>query len=174
MEPREQLDAIVKAAVAEAIAPLQLRIKELEDRPQPKDGEPGKPGAPGRDGRDSVVAGKDGTNGIDGLGFDNFTFERQGRIMIWKFHAGDRTKTFEVYDDSMKYRGTFRETETYERGDCTTFGGSLWCLTADNPPPQAKPAEDSKAWTLVAKRGRDGRSLERAPVPPVTGVALKG
>lgn len=60
----------------------------------------------------------------------------------------------------MLYRGVYREGESYERGDTVTWAGSLWHCDADTT---AKPdAVGSKAWTLAAKRGRDGKDGERA------------
>lgn len=53
-------------------------------------------------------------------------------------------------------KGVYRETEAYEHGDATTFGGSLWIAQKDAP--TGKPGEPgSDGWRLAVKRGRDGR-----------------
>jgi len=54
----------------------------------------------------------------------------------------------------MVYRGVFVDGQQYDRGDTTTWGGSLW--HCDDPTTE-KPGEGSKAWRLAAKRGRDGK-----------------
>lgn len=59
---------------------------------------------------------------------------------------------------AMIYRGVLRDGESYEQGDTVTWGGSLWHC---NEPTAEKPLEGGKAWTLAAKRGRDGK--EGAP-----------
>jgi hypothetical protein len=53
----------------------------------------------------------------------------------------------------MKYLGTWRADRGYSSGSCVTDAGSLWHadkLTAQRP-------GASPDWTLVAKRGRDGK-----------------
>ena len=54
----------------------------------------------------------------------------------------------------LKYLGTHKPGQRYERGNLTTCSGSLWhCNDAET---LERPGE-SAAWTLVAKRGSDGR-----------------
>jgi hypothetical protein len=42
------------------------------------------------------------------------------------------------------------------RGDVVTFGGSMWHCNAAT---EEKPGDGSAAWTLAAKRGRDGKDV---------------
>lgn len=56
----------------------------------------------------------------------------------------------------LKYWGVFQDGKAYEPGDLVTWAGSAWhCDEATT----AKPGEfaGAKAWTLMVKRGRDGR-----------------
>lgn len=57
---------------------------------------------------------------------------------------------------AMIYRGIWKDETKYTRGDTVTFGGSLW--HCDNPTEEEKPGtvNNSKCWTLCAKKGRDG------------------
>ncbi len=55
---------------------------------------------------------------------------------------------------AMIYQQVFKEGQAYEPGDTVTWGGSLWHC---NEPTTDKPGENTKAWTLAAKRGRDGK-----------------
>jgi integrin beta 3 len=113
-------------------------------------------------------------DGIDGLGFDDFeaTFDG-GKTVTLSFKQGERVKTFDFILPIMVYRGVFKEGEKYTTGDTVTWGGSLWHCgedTSDKP-------ETTKAWTLAAKRGRDGkdavvRTIETKPIVRV-GVASK-
>lgn len=66
---------------------------------------------------------------------------------------------------TMIYRGIWKEGE-YERGDCVTWGGSMFHCDAEKT--TAKP-ETSTDWKLCAKRGRDGKDAEPAKgsAPPV-------
>lgn len=109
----------------------------------------------GRDG----VDGKDGANGVRGeAGFslDDFDTEmaEDGRTVRFKFVRGDTTEIHELAFPAMIYRGVFRDGVTYERGDTVTWAGSLWHCDGETG---EKPGDQSKAWTLAAKRGRDGK-----------------
>jgi hypothetical protein len=53
------------------------------------------------------------------------------------------------------YKGVWKQ-ETYKNGDIVTYGGSLWLAKADTT---GKP-ENMDDWTLIVKRGRDGRDGE--------------
>ena len=61
---------------------------------------------------------------------------------------------------SMQYRGVWREAERYTPGDTATHNGSLWHCNASTTD---RPGEGSEAWTLAAKRGRDGKDAYVAP-----------
>ena len=54
----------------------------------------------------------------------------------------------------MQYRGIWRSSESYDRGDWITFRGSAW--HCDRSTGQS-PADDPTAWTLAVKRGRDSK-----------------
>lgn len=60
--------------------------------------------------------------------------------------------SFPVSVPAMVYKGIWRE-GTHEKGDCVTWGGSLWHC---NGPTEDKPGT-SEAWTLSVKRGADGK-----------------
>jgi hypothetical protein len=54
----------------------------------------------------------------------------------------------------LTYCGVFVDGKAYELGDVTTWAGSTWHC---NEPTETKPGDGSKAWTLMVKRGRDGK-----------------
>jgi integrin beta 3 len=68
----------------------------------------------------------------------------------------------------MLYRDVFKDGNTYEHGDCCTFGGHVWHANQDTT---EKPGT-SKAWTMMVRRGRDGKDGrdgkpgERGPIGP--------
>lgn len=166
-----------------------------------------RPPAAGRDGRDGVglagalidragnlvltlsdgtareigpVAGKDGERGEDGRdGFSLSAFDAalmdDGRTVVLSFEQGDQSLKVELSIPAMIYRGVFGDGRSYERGDTVTWGGSLWHCDA---PTSEKPGEGSTAWTLAAKRGRDGKDgvvkAEKASKPVRVGAAAKG
>lgn len=112
-----------------------------------------------------AVVGRDGADGKDGApgergerGFSLSDFDTEmgadGRTVLFKFVRGDTTEIHEFGFPTMIYRGVFKDGQTYERGDTVTWGGSLWHCDAETAD---KPGEQSKAWTLAAKRGRDGK-----------------
>jgi hypothetical protein len=68
-----------------------------------------------------------------------------------------RIGTLEALDRaSLKYVGTWRETQTYQEGNLATDHGSLfYCNTSTT----ARPVQ-SRDWTLCVKRGRDGKDAK--------------
>lgn len=54
----------------------------------------------------------------------------------------------------LQYLGVYVEGKQYECGDLVTWAGSAWHC---NEVTATKPGEASKAWTLMVKRGRDGK-----------------
>jgi hypothetical protein len=56
----------------------------------------------------------------------------------------------------LKYWGVYQDGKAYDAGDLVTWAGSAWhCEEATT----SKPGEyaGAKAWTLMVKRGRDGK-----------------
>lgn len=106
----------------------------------------------GRDG----VDGKNGERGERGFSLEHFDTEIRdgGRTLLLKFQQGEVLETHEIGLDVAIYRGVFKAEQNYERGDMVTYGGSLWHC---NSPTAEPPKEGDKAWTLAAKRGRDGK-----------------
>ncbi|MGB6079074.1 MAG: hypothetical protein WBF99_06395 [Xanthobacteraceae bacterium] len=159
---------VIEDAVARAVAAL----------PKAKDGEPGKDGVGvagaviDRDGSLVVtlsngdtrqlgrVVGRDGEPGKpghDGFALKGFEVElmEDGRTLLMKFDdGGPFSFTRELGVPAMIYRGVYRE-GVYQKGDTVTFGGSLWHSNKDGN--TEKPDTGSGAWTLAAKRGRDGK-----------------
>lgn len=174
------------ALLAKGLAPvlwdLKQRLLAVERKERGLDGKdgptgpPGPPGPPGRDGRDGVPGapgipgekGVDGRHGQDGLGFDDLAVLHDGaRGVTFRLIKGDRIKEFHVTIPAVIYRGVYTDGKTYDVGDTTTWGGSLWHC---NEPTTTKPGEGSKAWTLTVKRGRDGKDGQDAPSLPVVKV----
>lgn len=120
----------------------------------------------GRDGRD-------GERGEAGFGLDDFDARlmSDGRTVELSFKRGDVAIVRGLALPTMIYRGVYTDGRAYEKGDTVTWAGSLWHCEGAAGEPMAgtteKPGEGSKAWTLAAKRGRDGKDfagpVERAP-----------
>jgi len=53
----------------------------------------------------------------------------------------------------LTYAGVYVAGKAYGRGDCVTFGGSLWHCNGETI---ARPGDGAREWSLVVKRGRDG------------------
>lgn len=59
----------------------------------------------------------------------------------------------------LVYKGVYLEGQDYLPGNTATWAGSLWhCNTAT----REKPPGPNGEWTLIVKRGRDGREVARA------------
>lgn len=82
-----------------------------------------------------------------------------------------KTSTFTFSMPVMIYRGTYSVSEKYMQGCTVTHQGSLWHCNVDNP--DGTPGH-SESWTLVAKRGQDGKLLvKEVEVPPSKALSLK-
>lgn len=107
----------------------------------------------GRDGKDGV----DGSAGADGQSWDEMEVRQtSARTIELSFDHGERRNTFELEFPVPLYRGVFTEGEAYQPGDMVTWAGSLWHCNDASPD---KPGDGAKAWTLAAKRGRDGKDF---------------
>lgn len=64
----------------------------------------------------------------------------------------------------LSFEGVYQEGKSYEFGHLVTWGGSSWHC---NESTTTKPGDGSKAWTLMVKRGRDGKDGRDAEALPV-------
>lgn len=109
----------------------------------------------GRDGQD----GEKGDPGRDGLTLTDFDTQlsEDGRTLMLVFESDEVKVTHELQLPVMIYRGGFKEGATYVEGDTVTFGGSLWCCSAETT---EKPVEGRDCWRLAARKGRDGKDAK--------------
>ena len=54
----------------------------------------------------------------------------------------------------LSFEGVYQDGKAYEVGHLVTWAGSSWHC---NEATTTKPGDGSKAWTLMVKRGRDGK-----------------
>lgn len=189
-----------KSVTAEELEPMvaehvRMAVSAL---PAAKDGMNGKDGRDGLDAREflrnseghlivtmsdgstkdlGAIDGNDGTpgkDGRDGFSLENFdaSLMDDGRTILLSFKQGSEAFTVELGFPVMIYRGVYSEGTTYQRGDTVTFGGSLWHCDRES---SAKPDTigEQKAWTLCAKRGRDGKD-GTIKAPPKSGPVRVG
>lgn len=112
------------------------------------EGAPGKPGEPGQP-------------GIDGVSMSHFDTEMKedGRTIVFKFIRDDNI--IEMHEFSfpvMLDKGVWSEGKQYVKGDCVTWGGSLWIAQRDT---SAKPDTPDSGWRLAVKKGRDGKDYSK-------------
>ena len=119
------------------------------------------PGPAGHDGTN----GTDGTNGkdgADGLGFEDAAVSFDGdRTLAFRLERGDRAKVFPIVLPFLRYQGVFQDGKSYEPGDVVTWAGSSWHCTRSAT--HTKPGDGAEGWTLIVKRGRDGKDGVDAP-----------
>jgi hypothetical protein len=167
----DSISGLIEAKLAplrERLLIQQAEIEHLKSRPEPQPGRDGLPGAPGTPGRD----GAPGERGADGLGFENLTVEHDGeRLITVKVTNGERVKAFPIKLPCMIYRGVYRAETFYEKGDCASFGGSIWTALRDT---SEKPGNGCKDWQLSSKHGRDGRDGKSAYEIAVERGGFKG
>ena len=54
----------------------------------------------------------------------------------------------------LRYLGVYETGKAYDTGDMVTFAGGAWHCNAAT---DTRPGDGSTVWTLMVKRGRDGR-----------------
>ncbi len=54
-------------------------------------------------------------------------------------------------------RGVFKPGTAYARGDCVSYGGSIWIAHADEASERPGTPDGAKHWRLAVKAGRDGK-----------------
>lgn len=109
----------------------------------------------GRDGRD----GEPGKDGRDGFGFDELDacVLDDDRTIELSFRRGDEEKAFTFKWPTPIDRGVYKAGETYQAGDCVTWGGSLWIAQKETG---EKPDSPESGFRLAVKRGRDGKDAK--------------
>jgi hypothetical protein len=70
----------------------------------------------------------------------------------------------------LTYQGVYQEGKSYDLGDLATWAGATWHC---NELTTTKPGEGLKAWTLMVKRGRDGKDGRDAVTVPVVSVGAR-
>jgi integrin beta 3 len=136
----EKLRALIALAMQPTVDVVTAAAKRIPER-----GERGEPGPTGRDGRD----------GADGVGFDDLSVAYDGeRTITLRFIRGARVSEFPLVLPFPIHRDVWEPGKGYAKGDCVTWGGSIFMATQDAP--REKP-EDGSGWRLIVKRGRDGR-----------------
>lgn len=137
----------IETAIRTALAPVMARLRTIETitadmGARVVEGPPGPPGAPG-------------PPGPPGFGFDDMRVNYDGeRTITLAWSRGDVKAEQPIKIPAMLYRGVHVPGRMYDKGDCVTFGGSLWHANAETT---TRPGDGSAAWTLAVKRGRDGR-----------------
>lgn len=136
------------------------------------DGALGRPGRDGRDGSrgergeqgsagpqgESVRGerGEKGEPGAPGVGYDDLILEEGDDGVKLLARRENQTKVVGVLP-CFKYRGVWREAQTYWRGNAVSHSGSTWmALAATTTRPGTK--EGAVDWQLACKAGRDGNN----------------
>ena len=137
----DELANLVEASVRAALAPLAARLLVVEGKATGLehriDGLASQRPIPGPQGQPGPPGdkGTDGKDGRDGAnGKDGAT---------------------------LAYKGTFQRGASYAAGDLVTHSGSLWHANEDIG--LAVPGDGSGGWTLMVKRGADGKDARREP-----------
>lgn len=101
---------------------------------------------------DRIPKPKDGRDALDMDDLFLEGVEDDPRLVRFGFRRGEDEVTKEHRFPGILYHGVWKK-GVYEKGDCVTWGGSLWICEAET---EKKPGTD-ELWTLAAKKGRDGR-----------------
>ena len=89
-------------------------------------------------------------HGDDGFGFDDVEarLADDERSIMLVFTKGERVREFQIEIPALVDRGVWREGAEYRKGDCVTFGGSIWI--AQKHAPDSRPGF-GEGWRLAVK-----------------------
>lgn len=119
-------------------------------------GEQGERGADGLQGRDGAPGerGPQGERGVDGIAtraeLEALIEARFAELETRNAAALAEARVLNLADS---WRGVWKPTETYQRGNVAQWDGCPWLALADQP--TTKPGT-SPEWVMFAKKGRDG------------------
>lgn len=183
---RTEADAEVKEAIKALPVP-----KDGKDGLNGNDGERGEKGSDGlglagamidRDGALQItltngevkslgaVVGKDGTNGLDGIGFESFELEYlpESHEIAVKASAAGRVKEMRYPAGGIRPGNYWREGTKAKAAEAWVHDGSLWIATKDT---STKPDASGSDWIIAARKGRDGergqKGIDGAPPAPI-------
>jgi hypothetical protein len=112
---------------------------------------------------DRMPAPKNGTDGKDGLGFDDMTFEQiDERSGVLRFTRGTAVKEFPIALAGFVDRGLWQEGE-FVKGDGVTWEGNYWLARRDTKAKPGAEGEDTgnNDWRLAVRKGRKGKDGDR-------------
>lgn len=115
---------------------------------------------------DRMPKAKDGRDAIDIDGFD-ISLGDDDRTVTVSLKRGDTVIEKSVKIPSIIDRGVYSESESYEKGDGLSFGGSFWIVQKDSP--EGRPGVSSD-YRLAVKRGRDGKEVVKIDKPETVKV----
>lgn len=171
--------------------------KPGKDGPAGRDGQDGAPGARGEKGADGAglagamidrdgnlvatlsngevkilgpVVGKDGKDGIDGIGLDSFEMEYipEAHEISIKASAAGRVKELRYPAGGIRPGGYWRDGTRAKAAEAWIHDGSLWIATKDT---STKPETVGSDWIIAARKGRDGergqKGQDGSPPAPI-------
>ncbi len=100
---------------------------------------------------------KDGKDALELEDFDVSLGEDERTVTV-SLKRGDDVVAKSIKLPIVLDKGIHRDSESYEKGDGVTYGGSFWIAQKDVP--EGKPGT-SPDWRLAVKRGRDGKESVR-------------
>jgi hypothetical protein len=112
---------------------------------------------------DRMPAPQNGTDGKDGLGFDDMTFEQiDERSGVLRFTRGTTIKEFPIALAGFVDRGLWQEGE-FTKGDGVTWEGNYWLARRDTKAKPGAEGEDTgnNDWRLAVRKGRKGKDGDR-------------
>jgi hypothetical protein len=122
---------------------------------------------------DRMPAPKNGTDGKDGLGFDDMTFEQvDERSAVLRFERNGVMKIFPIALAGFVDRGLWQEGQ-FVKGDGVTWEGNYWLARRDTKAKPGSEGEDigNNDWRLAVRKGRKGK--DGAPGRDLRSVTAK-
>lgn len=100
--------------------------------------------------------GKDGRNGADGRSVENLVrrYVPESHEIVETWSGPDGQKELRYPAGGIHHKGYWSEAVKAKAGESWTHNGTLWIANEDTAD---EPGTASKAWTIGARKGRDGK-----------------
>lgn len=106
---------------------------------------------------DRMPVPKDGANGRDGIDWETFDadLDEDGRTLVVSLGNGDQKVVKRIKTSIPVFRGSWKASDSYQKGDCVNWGGNMWIARKDT---NARPTGgDDPNWQMAVRRGADAK-----------------
>lgn len=101
---------------------------------------------------------------VEGIAAFEIVKDGERNIGLKMVTTTGKAKELSIDFNGMLFKGQFNQSKMYNVGDTVMYAGSLWHCNVKGT--DQVPSDGGEAWSLCAKRGRDGKTVVKAEIDP--------